>query len=181
MLTSLQLRSPDKGLVARWPSDEQTSGLIITHPLRNGEELLPVRGNLLCIRSLTGTEHPVAWLERAVGWDGRVLGDATCKLCTTHEWERRLVCRIWIEVDAKISGERREMVDIAGRTLIFSLRLKYIEEVESTEGSEAREVYLYFGHGFGNVHHIRSIDIAQYLTLLQNWLWCVIHSTQVVP
>ena len=39
---------------------------------------------------------------------------------------------------------------IARRTLIFSLGLKYIEKVESTEESEDRDVHLYFGHEFGS-------------------------------
>lgn len=101
LLTSLQLRSPNEGLVARRPSDEQTSSLVITHPLRNREKLLPVRGNLLCKRPLTRTENSVTWLERAVGGDRRVFGDATCKLCTTNKWERWLVCRTWIRSRCK--------------------------------------------------------------------------------
>lgn len=108
LLTSLQLRSADKGLITCRPSNEQSSSLVIIHLPRYGEELHPVHGNLLCIRPLPGTEHTVAWFEGAVGWYRRVLGDATRELCTANKWERRLVWKTGPRVGVKEMGEWNE-------------------------------------------------------------------------
>lgn len=63
------------------------------------------------------------------------------------------------------------------RTLVFSLRLKDIKEVESPRGREDRDT---LDKNLGVLTNIRSIDVAQYLTLLGNWLCCIIRPTRIV-